>query len=131
MKKLISLRFLAALGAIAFLASADPITTTSAHADEFTFRIKSSDPNVVHLQFFSDSRNAVWPGAQEVYVLDDYEVQSFPLSCQSGEEICYGAWVQNRSNEYWGVGSENAEGCENCCFICRDNAQSEIIDLNP
>ena len=31
------------------------------------------------------------------------------LSCRSGEDICYGAWVRNHASTYCGVGDSNEQ----------------------
>jgi hypothetical protein len=126
----IAKRFAAILAAIVLLAIS-PVLTLTAGADEITWRMKSSHHNVVSVKFYSQSRNAVWPGSDEVYIIDDDRVQTYRLSCRSGEKICYGAWVRNRSEEYWGVGQDDEQGCDECCRACEDGGRTEIIDLLP
>lgn len=104
---------------------------TSAHADEtFTFRVKSTYDYKVQIAFFSQSRNNVWPGPGRAYSLDDSRTQSFPLACESGEKICYGAWVTGDGSQNWGVGPKNDQSCKNCCFVCGDGDMSPVLTLS-
>lgn len=103
----------------------------SAQAEEtFTFRIKSDYQYKVQVAFFSQSRNFVWPGPGRAFSLDDSQTQSFPLRCQSGEEICYGAWVTGDGTLTWGVGPKNDQSCKKCCFVCGDGDMSPVLTLS-
>ena len=113
--------FLAVLGVV--------MLTAAAQAESLTFQIRSNHENVVSLEFYSQDRSVAWPGDGSVYVLEDYDVHTFALSCRSGEDICYGAWVRNRSSTYWGVGYNNEQYCESCCWTC-DGSTTSVINLN-
>lgn len=91
--------------------------------DEFgpnvvVFALKNTWKYTVHLNFHSKTRNAIWPGNNKAYVLDDSQVHKVRLSCQPREKICYGAWSAGNRNTYWGVGPDGDQGCENCCAVC-------------
>ena len=105
------------------------VLTAAARAESLTFQIRSNHENVVSLEFYSQDRNAAWPGNGKVYILDDYDVNSYALSCRAGEDICYGAWVRNDSSTYWGVGYNNEQYCESCCWTC-DGGTTSVINLN-
>ncbi len=100
-----------------------------AQAGSLTFNIKSNHENVVSVEFYSEDRNIAWPGDGKVYVIDDYQVHSYSLSCRNGEKICYGAWVRNRNTQYWGVGYNNTRSCEHCCWTC-DGGETPVVNLN-
>ena len=102
----------------------------AATAGEVTFSIRNSHPNAVELELYSQDRDHIWPGNNEVYYLDDGETKSVPLSCNEGESICYGAWISGDKGTYWGVGPDNAEKCEDCCYTCT-GGETEEIDLVP
>jgi len=105
--------------------------TQPAEAGSLLWRFESKHPNVVNVELYSDTRRGhVWPGNDRVYVLDDYSVQTIDISCRNGEKICYGAWVKNRSNSYWGVGYKNRNRCSSCCWTC-NGGQTKVIVLNP
>lgn len=104
--------------------------SSAANAENFTFNVQSNHPNIVSMEFYSQARNAAWPGDGQVYVLDDYATHAFTLSCNRGEQICYGAWVRSQSNTYWGVGLNDTQGCRNCCYTC-NGSQTDVISLDP
>jgi hypothetical protein len=70
-----------------------------------TWSFRNNHPNRVQLEFYSQHRNASWPGGGRAYVLNDYDRHTFNLNCWRGEKICYGAWVDGNANEYWGLAS--------------------------
>lgn len=101
----------------------------SARSEDLTWHFRSEHPNVVSLEFYSQDRNHVWPGDNEVYILDDDEVHAYTITCRSGEKICYGAWVRNRSSSYWGAGYDGKQACERCCYRC-NGGETNILVLN-
>ncbi|WP_172295701.1 hypothetical protein [Pseudoruegeria sp. HB172150] len=100
-----------------------------AGADTLLWTIGSNYDRTISLEFYSQDRNHVWPGNDQVYVMDAYQGRStFNLSCNYDELICYGAWERNNSSTYWGVGPNDGYNCENCCARCgRGNV--EAFDL--
>ncbi|MER9367196.1 hypothetical protein NKI66_14495 [Mesorhizobium sp. M0518] len=116
-------RMLAALSFVMLVASA-------AQADDVTFAIKNSHPNAMRVELYSQDRDYVWPGEDKDYFLDDGETKQLPISCNAGESICYGAWVDGDEGTYWGVGPGNTEKCEDCCYTC-NGGETEEIELVP
>ncbi|MER9346285.1 MULTISPECIES: hypothetical protein [unclassified Mesorhizobium] len=116
-------RMLAALSFVMLVASA-------AQADDVTFAIKNSHPNAMRVELYSQDRDYVWPGEDKDYFLDDGETKQLPISCNAGEAICYGAWVDGDEGTYWGVGPGNTEKCEDCCYTC-SGGETEEIELVP
>jgi hypothetical protein len=118
----------AALLAFAFVAAAP----ASAWAEDatLTWSFRNNHPNTVQLEFYSQHRDAAWPGGGRAWVLDDYDSHTFRLNCWDGEKICYGAWVDGNASEYWGVGINDSESCDNCCVTCQ-NAHAGTLNLNP
>ena len=54
-----------------------------------------------------------------MYVIKDWNEHTYRLSCEHGENICFGAWVEGSAlNPYWGAGYRVREGCTNCCLTC-------------
>ena len=102
----------------------------AAHAGDVTFQIKNSHPNAMRVELYSQDRDHVWPGNNQDFYLDDGETKELPISCNEGESICYGAWVDGDESTYWGVGPGNKERCDDCCYTC-DGGQTEEIDLVP
>ena len=116
-------------GIFGLLAFAFAASAGVASAGEMNWRVQSESDYVVHLQFYSDDRNVVWPGSDKVYVLDDSAVHEYPLSCNSNEKICYGAWEKNNQSSYWGAGIDAEQDCEDCCYRC-DGGKTPIMVLN-
>jgi hypothetical protein len=105
-----------------------PVGASFADAADVTFVMRNSHQFRVQVELYSQTRNHVWPGNNKVYILDDSETKRIPLSCESGEQICYGAWVDGDATTYWGVGPNNKENCEDCCYICQ-GGNTETINL--
>ncbi|MEO1200734.1 MAG: hypothetical protein AAFX39_16170 [Pseudomonadota bacterium] len=105
-------------------------TPAPASAETLTFNVRSNHQYRVQLEFYSQWRDAAWPGNGQAYVIADYEVHAYTLNCQSGEQICYGAWVDGDASTYWGVGLNDQYGCSNCCYTCNGGA-TPVINLNP
>ena len=118
------------LAAAAFAATALLAASSFSLASDVTFAIKNSHPNALEVELYSQDRDHVWPGNNQVYYLDDGETKTMPLSCEEGETICYGAWISGDKGTYWGVGPDNAETCDDCCYTCT-GGETEEIDLVP
>lgn len=114
--------------ALLFVTLAAMASPSAARSESLTFYIKSDYQYIVELEFYSQNRNHVWPGNNRVYILDDYDTKNITLSCNYGEKICYGAWVQNETSRYWGVGYDGRQTCANCCYTC-DGGYTETITL--
>lgn len=103
------------------------LPVAQAKADSVLFSIQSEYKYIIHLAFYSSDRDWEWPGGDEVYVIDNYEVYDFHLNCQYGEKICYGAWPKGSRKTYWGVGRDGRQGCENCCIRCEGGETGVIV----
>ncbi|RWX61825.1 hypothetical protein EN780_28395 [Mesorhizobium sp. M4B.F.Ca.ET.089.01.1.1] len=104
------------------------LAAPAAHAGDVTFEIRNGHPNAMRLELYSQDRDYVWPGNDKDFYLDDGETKQLPISCEEGESICYGAWVDGDEGTYWGVGPDNDQPCDSCCFICVEHS-TETIDL--
>lgn len=100
------------LVAIAMLAAA------AAQADEMAFFMKNQAGRAVAVELRSHDRDQVWPGDDKVYLLEKGEAKSVPISCNAGENICYGAWVAGDDRVTWGVGPDDDHACDDCCYTC-------------
>jgi hypothetical protein len=99
-------------------------------AGDVTFVMNNHHDNAVEVQLYSQDRDHVWPGPDEVYLLDDGETKTMSLTCEDGESICYGAWLSGDQNTFWGVGPNSAQACDNCCYTCQ-GGETERINLVP
>jgi len=113
----------------ASIALACMLSASVASAADVTFQMKNSHPNAVEVELYSQDRaDYVWPGNNEVYLLDDGETKTMALSCNEGEKICYGAWIKGDRETYWGVGPGNVQACDDCCYTCT-GGNTEVIEL--
>ena len=100
-----------------------------AQSGSATFRLMNNARYQIFLKFYSPTH--VWPGASNHFTLADNGEHSFPLACDVGEKICYGAgYSQDGSGAYWGVGFLGDQGCSQCCLICGPNNPSASWSLN-
>lgn len=104
--------------AISILASCASYPALPTTTETLSWTFTSNHPSIVQLEFYSQSRNAAWPGGGMAYEIDDWKAHTYHLTCRTGEKICYGAWVKNDSSTYWGAGMDDEFGCSNCCRIC-------------
>ncbi len=116
----------ASLAALLVISAA--IAVPAAHGEEMNFYITNSHPNALEVELYSQDRDHVWPGDGQVYVFNDGEEKTIPISCDAGESICYGAWISGDQGTFWGVGPNSAENCSDCCYVCNGGA-TESIDL--
>jgi hypothetical protein len=121
-------RFTPALLAVAALFGLLSAATPSS-AETMTWHLQSNYPYRVQAEFYSQIRNWAWPGGGQAYNLNDSAVHDFPLTCNSGEKICVGAWSTGNASIYWGVGYDNRHGCTSCCYIC-GGGELPTITLN-
>lgn len=98
-----------------------------AAAADVTFVMRNDHPNALRVELYSQDRDHVWPGGGQDYYLDDGETKTMPLSCEEGETICYGAWIDGDQGTYWGVGPGNTQDCEGCCYTCTGGETEEIV----
>lgn len=115
--------------AAAAMLAAQLALSVPASAADVTFTMRNNHPNALEVELYSQDRDHVWPGNNQVYILDDGETKIMPLSCEEGEKICYGAWIQGDQQTYWGVGPGNTEACDDCCYTCTGGA-TETINLD-
>ncbi len=92
------------------------------------FNIRSESPFIVSVAFFSQDREKVWPSQNEVWMLKDSLTHTYIIECEEKEVVCYGAWVRNQPEDYWGVGYGGKQYCKSCCYRC-NGASTPIIEL--
>jgi hypothetical protein len=92
----------------------------------------SCNNQTIYFKFFDETLNLVWPAPPNVYYFpDSNQVYSDALACTTGDQICYGGSFSETSEapDYWGVGINNDEQCENCCYTCQ-TATTQVNDLS-
>ncbi|GEP61223.1 hypothetical protein RSO01_83890 [Reyranella soli] len=93
---------------------------------EWSFR--NNHPNIAYMQLYAVEGQRVYPDVNKYYKLDDSDAHPSKIKCWEGEKICYGAWVNKRTE--WGVGRDNKHRCKDCCVSCT-GGNVGTINLNP
>jgi hypothetical protein len=101
----------------------------SAQAESVVWQVQSNHPKKVQIEFYSKDRDIAWPGGGQAYNLNDYEIHKYNLTCRPGERICYGAWVTRTERATWGVGKDEAKGCDDCCWTCGRKGNPSLVTL--
>jgi len=85
----------------------------------FTLTDGCNDGYQINFRFFSQDRDAIWPGRKSHYNTERYNKSVWKkLNCVKGERICYGAQSGEKGERQWGVGLNGRNRCENCCYTC-------------
>jgi hypothetical protein len=105
------------------------LAPAAARADMLLY-VKNGSEQAIAVEAFSQDRDQVWPGDDQVWLFEPGEKKTVPLTCTGGERICYGAWVKGNDRISWGVGPEGDKDCQGCCLICLSHGVQEI-DLPP
>jgi PAN domain len=103
------------------------VTSVAAHSEEFTFRVQNAYKFTARIQYFSQTRNAVWPEGEPWDLLDD-DIHHHTLICNRGETICLEAYDKgNPGSMKWST--KTIARCDNCCWTCA-NAHTPVIVLS-
>jgi hypothetical protein len=136
--------------AVAFLSA----VFTIADASEMTFQFINDTDRPLNVKLFSRAEShQQWPSKTKAYsVRPDSAPQQLKISCEEGEQICWGAWmtVQKLSGEVVGqngqrasevttrisagAGERGLRTCEHCCHVCSDGTLtpvSKFRDVRP
>lgn len=97
-----------------------------AQADEMAFFIKNQVSRDIAVELRSRGRDQVWPGGDQVYMVEKNMAKSVPIDCEAGEQICYGAWAVGDDRRSWGVGPDNDNPCDDCCYTCAEKTTAQI-----
>lgn len=71
----------------------------------------------ISFRYFSETRNWVWPSANQVFISTPGSNNTNRLTCNTGEKVCFGGRQPNHGY-YWGVDWDHSKSCANCCFTC-------------
>jgi hypothetical protein len=93
---------------------------------DMLFYVKNGSGSAVAVEVFSQDRDQVWPGGDQVWLFEPGQKKTVPISCSGGEHICYGAWVNGNDRIWWGVGPDGDRDCKGCCLICLSHGMQEI-----
>ena len=101
----------------------------AAHADGMAIFIKNHHDRDIALELHGPG-DRLWPGDDQVYLIEKNMQKSIPIECEAGERICYGAWLYGDDRTNFGVGPDNTKTCDNCCTTCVAKSTYKI-DLWP
>lgn len=137
-------RFLAVLSFLMMAAM-----SASAFAAEMTFQFVNDSEYEMNLKLFARGDSGQqWPSKTRAYSLrPDAAVQEVKISCETGEQICWGAWATVKSEKggilsngqrentritksMAGVGDRGQFSCDYCCHICTDGAVTPMSKLH-
>jgi hypothetical protein len=102
--------------------------TGAAHAADMGFVLENEHSRSVAIELHG--KESVWPGHEQVYLLEPGDIKEVTISCTPGERICYGAWINGNDSLNFGVGPDNDRTCHSCCAICVGHTM-ETFDLTP
>lgn len=93
------------------------------------FDIVNATPWTVYVRLYSGK--TVWPSGGLAFKIDQHGSNRIQISCQAGEQICYGAsYAPNADNHYWGVGVLGGKGCDGCCQQCGQTNSWNLTDAS-
>ncbi|AZO20743.1 hypothetical protein EJ070_08695 [Mesorhizobium sp. M1E.F.Ca.ET.045.02.1.1] len=104
------------------------LLSTPALAADMSVFVRNQRQQDVAVELFSRDSGKVWPGNDKVFLIRPQARKSVPISCDNGEHICWGAWVVGNDQISAGVGPDNDQPCDTCCFICVEHS-TETVDL--
>jgi WD40 repeat protein len=93
-----------------------------------TWKVQKLFEGNLSVQFYSATRQYVWPGGNNAFAIRDQADHDFRLSCVASEKICYGAWIDGYPRaKYWGTGPGGVRGCKDCCGTCDGGTYSASL----
>jgi hypothetical protein len=123
------------------------ITSLPVAAAEMSFQVINDTDRPLNMKIFSrgESRQQ-WPSKTRAYsIRPDAAVQQITITCEEGEQVCWGAWltVQVESGEVnnsgrrststtqrrAGAGENGQRSCSHCCHVCKDGAKTPVAQL--
>ena len=105
------------------------LLATPTFASDMTFRFTSHSASPVLVELYSRDRLKIWPDDGRQFLLADSTPKKFSVSCELGEKICFGAWVEGNFDRSWGAGYEGKADCDDCCRICEIPAESPLYQV--
>ncbi len=115
--------------AVLFSLLALQLAATPAIANEMTFRFTNHAASPVLVKLYSRDRLKSWPDDGRQFMLADRAPKKLSVSCELGEKICFGAWVEGDFDRFWGAGYEGKTDCDDCCRICEIPSETPVYKV--
>jgi len=106
-------------------------TAVPVKAGEATFKLTNEAPFNVMIKVFAKARNWQWPSHHTHWNLNDGGQHELRISCQDGEQVCYGGAYAANDATYWGVGFKGDKACKDCCLTCGNAAHAWNLIKRP
>jgi hypothetical protein len=104
-------------------ADEDPAVCYPAVVQEWLLTDTCADGLDVEWRLWAWDRDWVWPGPHEIFVSGGLYIDSYEaIECAEGELICFGGQAGDR---VWGVGTDGAYDCDDCCSTCA----ADLVDV--
>lgn len=98
-----------------------PPTPVAQPSVSFTF--SNSVGLRVGIRFYDGSKRQQIDPEQGQHALSIGKTQTYKVPCQSGVNICFGAWGEREAFQpFWGVGRNGDQACTGCCLTCGSSA---------
>ncbi|TAH64674.1 MAG: serine/threonine protein kinase [Rhodopseudomonas palustris] len=106
-----------------------PPTPVAQPSVSFTF--SNSVGLRVGIRFYDGSKRQQIDPEQGQHALSIGKTQTYKVPCQSGVNICFGAWGEREAFQpFWGVGRNGDQACSDCCLTCRSSSIPLTQDLS-
>jgi uncharacterized protein YecT (DUF1311 family) len=129
----VSVRFLGGVRLLlaCFITTIAGLAVQPADARNLVFHFRNISGSPLQYQLYAQERRVIWPGTTQVYILPPSgKIFDAAISCQQGEHVCFGAWIEGRDDFYWGVGKNSQQSCTDCCFACKGRS-TNLVTFNP
>lgn len=98
-----------------------------ASAAEMNFTLRNELQTPLRVKIYAADRGRAWPGGERTLLLHPGATQNYSLICSDGEQLCYGAWVDNDRSTFWGVGYDRQFECDDCCAVCTAGSSRWVV----
>ena len=125
------------------------VVSVPSNAAEMTFQLINDTERAMNMKLFSRGESLQqWPSKSKAYSMrPGTEVQQVKITCEEGEQICWGAWMVTQSVSgdlvgpngerrervttriIYGVGERGVRPCPRCCHVCKDGALTPAATL--
>ena len=124
-------------------------THHSADAAELTFQLINDTERAMNMKLFSRGESLQqWPSKTKAYSMrPGNDVQQVKITCEEGEQICWGAWMSTQTvsgeitgasgqrstvnnSVHLGVGDRGQRSCESCCQVCKAESLAPTVKMS-